>query len=133
MGVILDTSVIIAFERGTADPDFLIRGREEESFGICAITAAELLHGVHLADTSGRRIKRSSFVEKVLEKYPIYAFDLAAARVYAELWSSLRTRKTEIGAHGLMIAATAISLGFSVATFNRRDYQKIEGLVLLPL
>jgi hypothetical protein len=27
-----------------------------------------------------------------------------------------------------MIAATAVSLGFSIATFNVRDYEKIEGL-----
>ncbi len=133
MGVILDTSVIIGFERQAMDADRLVQGREGEAFGICAITAAELLHGVYLADTAARRLKRSSFVEKALEYYPIYPFDLAAARIYAKLWSSLRAKRVEVGAHDLMIAATAISLGFSVATLNRRDYEKVEGLTLVPL
>jgi predicted nucleic acid-binding protein len=131
MGVIFDTSVIIGFERGVLDPDRLVLGREQEYFGICTITVSELLHGVHLADTTARRIKRSSFVEKVIENYPIFAFDLSAARVYVQLWASLRRKKVEVGAHDLIIGATAISLGFPVATLNRRDYEKIDGLLLL--
>jgi tRNA(fMet)-specific endonuclease VapC len=131
MGVILDTSILIGFERQALDADRLVHGREGETFGICTITAAELLHGVYLADTAARRLKRSSFVEKAIQYYPIYPFDLAAARIYAKLWSSLRARKVDLGAHDLIIAATAVSLGFSVATLNRRDYERIEGVTLL--
>ena len=131
MGVILDTSILIGFERQALDADRLVHGREGEAFGICTITAAELLHGVYLADTAARRLKRSSFVEKAIQYYPIYPFDLAAARIYAKLWSSLRARKVDLGAHDLIIAATAVSLGFSVATLNRRDYERIEGVTLL--
>jgi len=46
MGVILDTSIVIGFERQALDPDRLVQGREAEPFGISAITAAELLHRV---------------------------------------------------------------------------------------
>ena len=133
MGVILDTSIVIGFERQALDPGRLIHGREEETFGICTATAAELLRAVYLADTAARRLKRSSFVEKVIGYYPVYPFDLSAARIYAKLWSSLRARKVDVGAHDLIIAATAASLGFSVATLNRRDYERIEGITLLPL
>jgi tRNA(fMet)-specific endonuclease VapC len=133
MGVILDTSILIGFERKTLLPERLVEGREEEAFGICAITAAELLHGVHLADTPARRLRRSSFVEKILELYPLYPFDLGAARIYAQLWASLRKKRIEVGAHDLIIAATAISLGFAVATLNRRDFARIDGLTLLAL
>jgi predicted nucleic acid-binding protein len=130
MGVMFDTSVLIALERGLADPDKLIQGREQEPFGISVVTAAELLHGVHRAEAPKRRMKRAAFVEKVLEQYALYPFDLAAARVYADLWATLQKRGTQVGAHDLMIAATALSVGFSVATLNLRDYQKIEGLTL---
>ena len=34
----------------------------------------------------------------------------------------------QLGAHDLIIGATAISLGFSVATFNIRHFKSIEGL-----
>ena len=132
MGVIFDTSILIGLERGTLVADRLIRGREHEPFGISVISAAELLHGVHRADTAKRRMIRASFVEKVLEHYPLYPFDLAAARMYADVWASLQSKGVKIGAHDLMIAATAISLGFSVATLDFRDYRKIEGLTLDP-
>jgi tRNA(fMet)-specific endonuclease VapC len=130
MGVIFDTSVLIALERGALDPDRLVHGREQEPFGISVISAAELLHGVHRADTQKRRIKRASYVEKVLEHYALYPFDLGAARIYAELWANLQKKGVRIGAHDLMIAATAISLGWSVATLDLRDYRRIEGLTL---
>lgn len=130
MGVIFDTSVLIALERGALDPDRLVQGREQEPFGISVISAAELLHGVHRADTQKRRIKRASYVEKVLEHYALYPFDLGAARIYAELWATLQKKGVRIGAHDLMIAATAISLGWSVATLDLRDYRRIEGLTL---
>jgi predicted nucleic acid-binding protein len=35
-----------------------------------------------------------------------------------------------IGSHDLMIAATCISLGFSVLTYDLRDYGRIEGLTI---
>jgi len=130
MGVIFDTSVLIALERGALDPDRLVQGREQEPFGISVISAAELLHGVHRADTQKRRIKRSSYVEKVLEHYALYPFELGAARIYAEVWATLQRKGVRIGAHDLMIAATAISLGWTVATLDLRDYRKIEGLML---
>lgn len=130
MGVIFDTSVLIALERGALDPDRLVQGREQEPFGISVISAAELLHGVHRADTQKRRIKRSSYVEKVLEHYALYPFELGAARIYAELWATLQRKGVRIGAHDLMIAATAISLGWTVATLDLRDYRKIDGLML---
>jgi len=133
VGVIFDTSVLIALERGALDTDRLIQGREQESFGISVISAAELLHGVHRADTQKRRMRRASYVEKVLESFALYPFDLAAARIYAELWATLQKKGVQVGAHDLMIAATAISLGFSVATLDLRDYRKIEGLSLEPV
>jgi tRNA(fMet)-specific endonuclease VapC len=130
MGVMFDTSVLIALERGLVGSDDVVQGREEEPFGISVVTAAELLHGVHRAETSKRRMKRAAYVEKILEQFTLYPFDLAAARVYADLWATLLKRGVQIGAHDLMIAATALSLGFSVATLDLRDYRKIEGLTL---
>lgn len=128
--MILDTSILIAYERGSLDLDRLVKGREKEPFGISVITVAELLHGVHRADSEKRRLIREAFVQKVIDTLPIYPFDISAARIYAEIWAYLLKKGTPVGAHDLMIASTAISLGFSVATHNVRDFKKIEGLTL---
>ena len=128
MGIIFDSSEIIALERNKNNITDIIAGREEEPFGISAVTGAELLHGVERADSEGRMVKRQAFVEKVIELFPVYPFDLSAARIYARIWASLAKKGLTVGAHDLIIAATAISLDFSVMTSNLRDFKKIEGL-----
>ena len=130
MGVIFDSSEIISLERNRAQVQVLVSGREDEPFGISVVTVAELLHGVERADTEVRRLKRQSFVEKVLESFAIFPFDITVARIYARIWASLAKKGLTIGAHDLIIAATAISLDYSVITANRRHFEKIEGLKL---
>ena len=130
MGVMLDSSEIIALERNRGVVESLIAGREDEPFGISVVTVAELLHGVERADTETRKIRRQAFVEKVIELIPVFPFDMGAARIYAKIWASLVQRSFTVGAHDLIIAATAISMDYTVITSNRRDFEKIEGLRL---
>jgi tRNA(fMet)-specific endonuclease VapC len=133
MGIIFDTSVLIGLERASSRLDRFILGREAESFGISAITVSELLHGVHRADSEKRRIVRGAFVEKIIELFPIFPFDLSAARIYAGIWASLAKKGKVVGAHDLIIAATCISVGFSLVTLDLRDYGLIEGLEIARL
>ena len=128
MGIILDTSVLIEAERREFEIDKFTENREEEIFGLSVITVSELLHGVHRADSAIRRLKRSAYVEKAIELFPIYVFEISIARIYAELWSDLAKKGIQIGAHDLIIGSTALSLGFSVATYNVRHFERIEGL-----
>ena len=130
MGIILDTSVLIEAERGRLDISRFIKGREDEPFGLSVVSVAELLHGVFRADSDSRRMKRSAYVEKVIEMFPIYPFETSAARIYAQVWADLLAKGLQVGAHDLIIGSTALSLGFSIATFNKRDFSRIEGLEL---
>jgi len=133
MGVIFDTSFLMEAERRDAEISRFTENREEEAFGISVITVAELLHGVHQADSTKRRLKRSAYVEKVIELFPIYTFEVSTARIYSELWADLSRKGIQIGAHDLIIGSTAVSLGFSVATYNLRHFERIEGLKIEPL
>ncbi len=126
MGVIFDTSVLISLERGSHGLERLASGRENEAFGISVVAVSELLHGVHRADSEKRRLTRGAFVEKIIQTFPLYSFDLNAARIYAKLWANLAKKGVTIGAHDLMIASTAIALGFSVVTTDVRDYGKVK-------
>jgi tRNA(fMet)-specific endonuclease VapC len=126
VGVILDTSVLVTLERGSHGLEKLTAGRESEPFGISVVTVSELLHGVHRADSEKRRLTRGAFVEKIIQTFPLYSFDLNAARIYAKLWVNLAKKGVTIGAHDLMIASTAIALGFSVVTADLRDYSKVK-------
>lgn len=128
MGVIFDSSEIIALERNREQAETIIKGREDEPFGISVVTVAELLHGAERADTETRKLKRQAFVEKIIESFPIFPFDTYVARIYARIWASLAKKGLIVGAHDMIIAATAISLDFTVITSNLRDFEKIEGL-----
>jgi tRNA(fMet)-specific endonuclease VapC len=133
MGVVFDTSVLVGLERASSRLEKFIQGREEESFGISAITVSELLHGVHRADSEKRRMIREAFVEKIIEVIPVFPFDLSSARIYSRVWATLAKKGKIVGAHDLIIAATCISLGFSLATLDLRDYGLIEGLEIARL
>ena len=60
MGVVLDTSVLIGWERRQTDLQTFFEGRSGEPFGVSVIAAAELLHGVQRAETPARRLRRSA-------------------------------------------------------------------------
>ena len=128
MGLIFDSSVLICLERNLQNVEKIIAGKEEEPYGISVITVSELLHGVHRADSEKRRLGREAFVERVIELFPAYPFDLNAARIYARIWANLVKKGIALGAHDLMIGSTAVSLGFSVITTDIRDFEKIPGL-----
>ena len=130
IGLILDTSVLIAAERRTLRLEVLLEGAGAEPLGIAAITASELLHGVRRAKDPGVRARRGAFVEALLDVFPVLSFGLPEARRHAELWEDLVGQGTMIGAHDLLIAATALARGEELATLNQRDFQRVPGLHL---
>jgi tRNA(fMet)-specific endonuclease VapC len=58
MGLIADTTILIAAEKGRFDLPAFFEAMDGEPVRIAAITASELLHGVERADTPARRAKR---------------------------------------------------------------------------
>jgi predicted nucleic acid-binding protein len=131
MGLILDSSLFIAEERGRFDMPRFLKQFPNEQPAIASITASELLHGVERADTQARKQKRSSYVEQVLSRLLILPFDLAVARVHAQLWADLSTHGITIGPHDLQIAATAQAFGWPVATLNAVEFQRITSLKVI--
>ncbi|HXC45638.1 MAG TPA: PIN domain-containing protein [Solirubrobacteraceae bacterium] len=143
MATILDTTVFIELERAMRDLPAVgamteLTERlesqlgESEEVGIASITASELLHGVHRA-TEKHRARRAAFVEAALAAFPTFPFDLLAARAHARLWAGLASSGTEVGAHDRLIAATAMSIGWRVATANIRHFNRIPGLDVTPV
>lgn len=128
MGTLIDSSVLIAAERGKLDLEPLLQRQSEEPVAIAAVTASELLHGVHRQKPGVRRARIETEIEGLLSLLPVVLFDLPAARVHAMLSADLRVRGQAVGAHDLLIAATAVMLGYQVATRDRRSFPRIKGL-----
>jgi predicted nucleic acid-binding protein len=131
MGILIDTSVLVAADRGQLDLEPLLGRLGDEEVAMASITASELLHGVHRL-RGASRARSEVLVERLIDRLPVVDFDLAAARVHAALSAELRARGTQVGAHDLLIAATAVLLDYAVATRDLRSFPRIKGLKILP-
>ncbi|MCL7376050.1 PIN domain-containing protein [Streptomyces sp. 35G-GA-8] len=116
--VILDAGILIAAERGNADLSDELR-RSNDDVCISAISAAELLQGVELADGQ-RRERRQAFIEGVLALVPVEEYTLTVARTHARLLAHVRREGRPRGAHDLIIAATAAATARTVVTLDAK-------------
>lgn len=94
MGLIVDTSVFIAWERSGRAINF----EAWSSYGevaISAITASELLVGVWRANSEQRRLWRSAFVEAILSQVPVLDITTDVARRHAELFAEMIAREKQ--------------------------------------
>jgi tRNA(fMet)-specific endonuclease VapC len=131
LGILIDSTVLIDAERGRLDLDHRLESLGEEAVAIGAITASELLHGVHRARTAVQRTRRERFVEELLQHLTVVEFGLETARIHAVLWADLGSRGIKIGAHDLILAATALALKYRLATANLRDFSRVPQLEVL--
>lgn len=132
MGVIVDTSVLIAGERQAFRFDQLLQSLGHEPVAMAAITATELLRGVAKGATPAARARRRAFVEALLDLVPVLPYGLHEARLHTDLWTELERKGTVVGPYDMLIAATALAHGFSLATLNRKEFERVPGLELVP-
>jgi predicted nucleic acid-binding protein len=127
VGVLIDSSVLIAAERDDLDLETVLGRSGDDPLGVAAITVAEVLYGVHRLGGL-RRLRAKQLADRWLAVLPIVAFDVETAAIHATLAVDLGRQGLPMGAHDLMIAATAVRLGYAVATRDRRSFGRIEGL-----
>lgn len=130
MGILIDSSVLIAHERGKLDVGRLLEGFGEGEGFLSSITASELLHGVHRARDPAVHARRLAAVEALLAVFPVLPIDMTVARVHASLWAHLVSAGTPIGGHDMWIAATCLAGGHALVTANLREFERVPGLVV---
>jgi predicted nucleic acid-binding protein len=127
----VDANVFIHWERRGVPVDL----SPWEPYGdvfISAVTVSELLMGVHRADSEARRKRRSEFVETILAGVSVLDFTIAVARRHAEVYGELSRHGQLIGAHDMIIAATALYHNLSLLTDNVEEFRRIAGLRVVP-
>lgn len=128
MGILIDCSILIHFERSGTDISAYVEGREDEDAFLSVVSASELLHGVHRAADRKIKAKRLAFVEGVLTALPVLPIDLATARSHSQLWADLARQGKMIGVHDSWLAATCLAHGLRLATCNLREFKRVPGL-----
>jgi tRNA(fMet)-specific endonuclease VapC len=137
MGLILDSSVVIASERRRETVERLIQRvvgvTGDQEAALSAIGLTELIHGLYRAQTSAVRLRRQSFLDELLRDLTVYPYTKETAMLAGKLDGEQQSKGVVIPFGDLLIGATALSLGFSVLTENLRHFQKIPGLSVIQL
>ena len=96
---------------------------------MAAVTVAELLVGVELADRQRRRA-RERYVARILATIPSEPYDSDVARAHARLLAHTRRSGRSRGAHDLIIAATALARGRTILTADAPGFGDLPGVVV---
>jgi predicted nucleic acid-binding protein len=141
MGLVLDSSVIIAAERETRGAqesvsqllESLSAEHSETEFLLSAITVMELEHGWHRAKTPEIAAKRRRYLDEVLAVLPVEPFTGEMGSPAAKVDVEMKKAGLVIATADLLIGITALHLGYAVGTRNVRHFRMIPGLKVLPL
>jgi tRNA(fMet)-specific endonuclease VapC len=108
--LILDTNVLLAYERGTIDRSAL----DDDELAIAAVTVAEYRVGIELADTAARAADRSRALAAITSVLEVLDYTDTTAAHHARLIAHARRTGTPRGAHDLIIAAHAAQTGRAI-------------------
>lgn len=130
MGLVVDTSALVVVERSAAGWEGMVSAIADETAVLPAIVYAELLVGVHLAESPPVAARRRSKIDALVARVPIVEFDPEIARHWADLFAILHRKGRLIPANDLAVAATALHLNFGVLVGPRDEvhFRAVPGL-----
>ncbi|MFN0190738.1 MAG: PIN domain-containing protein [Aestuariivirga sp.] len=127
MGVIVDTSILVRAER-ERNSEWRSVLPSDEDVAVSTITISEITVGLHFAASPAIVARRRAFIDHVLQTMRAIDFDSRVAEVHARIWAEQKRKGKMLGPHDLIIAATAVSLGWDVLTYNSAEFGQIDGL-----
>ena len=127
----LDTNIIIhAINRRR--PEFAGRISEELQAGrtlmVPAIVRFELEYG--LAKSQRREANRTILATLLARGFEQPAFDLDDAAEAGDIRAALEAKGAPIGPYDLLLAAQARRRGAALVTLNRREFERVPGLMV---
>jgi len=137
MGLILDSSVLIAGERRRETVKQVIE-RVRAAFGdmecaLSVVSIVELTHGIYRAKTDADRVRRKTFTDELSRDMIMHPMTLEIAQLAGRIEGEQAAKGITIDFEDLVIGATALHLGFDVATANLKHFQRIPGLNVVTL
>lgn len=136
LGVVLDSSVLIAAERAKLKTPEVIKSIRSVAGDLpvilSALTVAELGHGIYRADTAERGQQRRQFLNEIKAQIPIHPVTDATAEIIARIDGEQAAKGITLPLADLIIGSCALELGYAVLTANQRHFKKIPGLTIIP-
>jgi len=137
MGLILDSSILVAAERSSESVSAILRrvqaAQGETESGLSVVTIIELTHGIYRAKNETDRERRRTFTEELCRDMTVHAVTLEIAQLAGRVEGERAAQGVSIAFEDLLIGATALHLGYAVATLNVRHFRLIPGLSVVQL
>ena len=137
MGLILDSSILIAAEREGKNARQVLTAVSSQvgdtEVALSIVTLIELAHGATRADTPERKATRQRFIEELLTALPIHTLTVSLALRVGQIDGENQAKGIRLALPDLLIGVTALELGYGVATANVRHFQRIPGLRVVLL
>jgi tRNA(fMet)-specific endonuclease VapC len=114
--LIVDTNVLIAYERGRIDRSVF----DDDELAVAAVSIAEYRVGIELADTVTRAADRARALAAITSVLDVLDYTDATAAHHARLIAHVRRAGTPRGAHDLIIAAHSVESGRTVVSFDAK-------------
>ena len=80
--------------------------------------------------TGKRRRARQAFVDDLVSSRPVIGYDLEVARAHTQLLVTVRTASRPLGAHDLVIAATAVATGRVIVTSDGPGFDDLPSVMV---
>jgi tRNA(fMet)-specific endonuclease VapC len=137
MGLILDSSVLVAAERQGQNARQALEAISLKignvEIAVSVVTVMELAHGVARANTPERQAKRRQFVDELMGAVPLHSITPSIALKAGALDGESQARGVRIPLADLLIGVTAYELGYGVGTSNPRHFDLVPGLSVVRL
>jgi tRNA(fMet)-specific endonuclease VapC len=114
--LILDTTVIIAYERGAIDRSSL----DDDELAIASISVAEYRVGIEMADSPDRAAERARAMAAITSAVDVLEYTAATAAHHGRLLAHVRRTGTPRGAQDLIIAAHAAETGRTIMSHDAK-------------
>jgi predicted nucleic acid-binding protein len=127
---LFDTDAVSELLRSRPAPAFVrwVGAIPREDQFISAITVGALYHGAFRSAAADRHLQ--NIEARVLPAVTVLPFDIATAKVFGHLRSTLEAAGNRPEDADLQIAATALHHGLELVTGNLRHFQRIPGLII---
>ena len=127
MAYLIDSDILIYSIKGNPRINQRIADLSATPKAISIITYGELLYG---AKKSKQAEKNSSIIYRIAEIFSIIGISRAIIETFVGLKLSLERKGQRLDDFDLMIAATALSLNYTLVTNNSTHFRRIEGIRL---
>ncbi len=137
MGLILDSSVVIAAERRGENVAEMLKqilaATGDQRAVLSSIGLTELVHGIYRAQSAAALSRRDSFIRELLSVVEVYPYTKETAMLAGKIDGEQQGRGITVPFSDLLIGATALEVGYSLLTVNARHFRLIPGLTVVQL